>query len=69
MKKTIWLRRLPSGAYMEYGRHCPLSRRQGWWRGGARAYTGEAAEVIKLVIEHTGGHRGDVRYAEVRGEL
>lgn len=46
---------LPDGSLIEYGRHAVVNGKRG--TGPARHYSGEAAEVMKLVLRYS-GHPG-----------
>lgn len=53
MTQEIMLQRMPDGSLIDWGRHVTVNGKRG--HGGARVYMGEAAEVMKLVIKHSGG--------------
>lgn len=55
MSDTIYLERQPDGSLMDWGRHGPEGKR-GY--GGAVRYTGEAAEVMELVVKAMGKEVG-----------
>jgi hypothetical protein len=46
MTRTIHLHRQPDGSFVDWGRHGPGRE------GPALHYTGEAAEVLRLVLAH-----------------
>lgn len=47
-----FLTELPDGSLMDYGRHAVVNGVRG--TGPVRCYSGEAAEVMSLVLAHTG---------------
>ena len=52
MKKLNMLQRQPSGGLIDWGREATVKGKRG--EGGARYYTGEAAEVMQILLKHWG---------------
>ncbi len=53
----IALHRQPDGTLIDWGRNWRIFGRQGV--GGARWYSGEALELMNLVLKHTKGAHND----------
>ena len=49
--RRVFLQRQPDGTLIDWGRHATVSGVRG--EGPARWFTGEAAEVMALVLRHT----------------
>lgn len=45
--RRIWLQRQPDGSYVDWGRHGPGREGSAFW------YRGEAAKVMRLIIQHS----------------
>ena len=50
--QRVFLQRRPDGSFVDWGRHATVGGVRG--EGGARLFAGEAAEVMALVLKHTG---------------
>jgi hypothetical protein len=50
MKPLTLLQLLPDGEFIDWGRNVTVNGVRGY--GGARHYSGEAAEVMELVLKH-----------------
>jgi hypothetical protein len=49
--RCVFLQRQPSGSFVDWGRHASVNSVRG--EGPALWYTGEAAEVLALVLKYT----------------
>jgi hypothetical protein len=58
------LHRLPDGEFIDYGRHWRLFGKQG--EGPARHYSGEAAEVMRILLEKENRAGGELSPREMR---
>ena len=50
MKQINQLQRQPGGGLIDWGRHATVKGKRG--EGGALYYTGEAAEVMQILLKH-----------------